>query len=676
MADTLKFPTPPQGDRVDPAKIARVEIFPPIGIARVGNSGATDTGEPDPKSKIEFFYGPEVPGITDVPHVFGVREWSFRDGSGKIKRQAVRFRVYAYDKAGNVLGEINNTGGYTLNWSVHVANKKAAFYCFSGRLRPRNTNLRNPDVDSEPAKGGELSGDPFDQSLEGRKKLIVDPGCQKIARSINAQGEVTPVQLKGKFQGSLPNASDAIDVTLGELRTDPAGRLVFIGGSGVARSIQGPGATTKLVQPEIISEFDSLDWIDSVCDGWVDVQVGHAKRPNLARELPRPHKATVLSAPPKFAWGIDSPVTLYDIMENFYKDEMSYVDHSGTDFYKDIWPVLAGTYRLAWVNAKAFQGHGPRGYGDFLPKESDLSTPNGDPAQRQHIFGRLREPNFRNQDQAHVILMPRLSGDNGDAVEPGTTNDIVGEPIQRFSALTEVQYNRFKDWKDGKFVTGTPYGTKKFIEEYDKAEQPVLLTRAMLEQTIGDPLYPGIEVYWIAKLAEVYDFSSDLKSLHPPFRIDHTKALPGFLSRGLSLPWQSDFDLCNTHWWPSARPDDVFVLPGTEPLGPGGAAHGVSLEDFMNPAVPGIDDMALIATNAPRRKGWARGLRDTPEEVSASFFPGSTDMVQFWTRLGFVKKLELGPATQGKIGAERGAAKQAPPSVWVERERQDINGFT
>lgn len=87
MADNLKLPTPPQGDRVDPLKIARVEIFPPIGIARVGNSGATDTGEPDPKSKIEFFYGPEVPGITDVPHVFGVRDWSFRDGSGKIKRQ-------------------------------------------------------------------------------------------------------------------------------------------------------------------------------------------------------------------------------------------------------------------------------------------------------------------------------------------------------------------------------------------------------------------------------------------------------------------------------------------------------------------------------------------------------------------------------------------------------------
>ena len=37
---------------------------------------------------------------------------------------------------------------------------------------------------------------------------------------------------------------------------------------------------------------------------------------------------------------------------------MQYEDHAGTDFYKDIWPVLSGTYKLSWVNEKAFQGHG------------------------------------------------------------------------------------------------------------------------------------------------------------------------------------------------------------------------------------------------------------------------------------------------------------------------------
>ena len=66
---------------VDPSKVARVEIFPPIGFARVGDSG-TDNGEPDDDSEIQYYYGPEVPGITD--HPFG----KFRDEDGGIKRQA------------------------------------------------------------------------------------------------------------------------------------------------------------------------------------------------------------------------------------------------------------------------------------------------------------------------------------------------------------------------------------------------------------------------------------------------------------------------------------------------------------------------------------------------------------------------------------------------------------
>lgn len=52
----------------------------------------------------------------------------------KLVMQAARFRVYAYDSAGNVLGEINKSSGYTLKWTVHVSNKKAAYYLFSGTI--------------------------------------------------------------------------------------------------------------------------------------------------------------------------------------------------------------------------------------------------------------------------------------------------------------------------------------------------------------------------------------------------------------------------------------------------------------------------------------------------------------------------------------------------------------
>lgn len=72
---------------VDPSKVARVEIFPPIGVARVGDSGTWANGQLDPDNpEIEYFYGPEAPGLDDYP--FG----SFRDSQSRIKRQvSLRF---------------------------------------------------------------------------------------------------------------------------------------------------------------------------------------------------------------------------------------------------------------------------------------------------------------------------------------------------------------------------------------------------------------------------------------------------------------------------------------------------------------------------------------------------------------------------------------------------------
>lgn len=76
-----------------------------------------------------------------------------------------------------------------------------------------------------------------------------------------------------------------------------------------------------------------------------------------------------------------------------------------------------------------------------------------------------------------------------------------------------------------------------------------MLARAMLEQGLGDALYPGIEVYWIAKVDKTYITDDTVSGLNPPFRVDHDVVLPGFLTLGLSLPWQTDFSACNTHWY-------------------------------------------------------------------------------------------------------------------------------
>jgi L-Lysine epsilon oxidase N-terminal len=64
---------------VDPTKIDVIRIYPPIGIARVGNS------------KDGWYIGPEVPGRFDEP-IGG-----FKDAQGAVKRQvsvAHRIRLH------------------------------------------------------------------------------------------------------------------------------------------------------------------------------------------------------------------------------------------------------------------------------------------------------------------------------------------------------------------------------------------------------------------------------------------------------------------------------------------------------------------------------------------------------------------------------------------------------
>ncbi|MBP9180836.1 MAG: LodA/GoxA family CTQ-dependent oxidase, partial [Bacteroidia bacterium] len=57
-------------------EITRVEIYPPLGIARVGNS---------PEA---YFFGPEIPGVREED------KGNYRDEKGRIKRQAARFRLF------------------------------------------------------------------------------------------------------------------------------------------------------------------------------------------------------------------------------------------------------------------------------------------------------------------------------------------------------------------------------------------------------------------------------------------------------------------------------------------------------------------------------------------------------------------------------------------------------
>jgi hypothetical protein len=91
---------------------------------------------------------------------------------------------------------------------------------------------------------------------------------------------------------------------------------------------------------------------------------------------------------------------------------------------------------------------------------------------------------------------------------------------------------------------------------------------------------------------------------------------------------------------------------------------------------PGTDDQKA-AKALTTRKNWTRGLRDTTGEslsvlprcpmvlISVDYisYPGSTDMVTFWSYLGFVKRY---------LGPDPDHPKPPEPPVYLESERRQL----
>jgi L-lysine 6-oxidase len=132
----------------------RYVIGPSIGVARLGNS-------PD-----EFYLEPEEIGGRPIAcdaegnaqEDGGAPAYvtRFKDELGRVKRQAARFRIYRIDDAGNETEVVLQAPDVaSISWTVHLANKKGAWYQFAeleGNLllgegnsyANKNVPLRNP----------------------------------------------------------------------------------------------------------------------------------------------------------------------------------------------------------------------------------------------------------------------------------------------------------------------------------------------------------------------------------------------------------------------------------------------------------------------------------------------------------------------------------------------------
>jgi hypothetical protein len=252
------------------------KIHPAIGVARVGNS-------PD-----EFFVGPERIGEQPAP------PGGFKDAQCRVKRQAARFRIYAHHSDGSV-EEITKAKA-DITWTVHLANKKAAF---GGRGN---------------------SGSASDLTIDPGPRTINGPGQQQLFDN----GKI-------KFSGA-----PATTVPLGEIRSDPNNHLLVLGGVGTSASPLNSGMGDFWKNP---------DWYDDISDGPVTATIKLLSDSST----PAVTGAWVIVAPPKFSPHQDSIMSLYDrIFQVMVKSGLA-TAATTTSYTKDIYPILQRTRDTRWV---------------------------------------------------------------------------------------------------------------------------------------------------------------------------------------------------------------------------------------------------------------------------------------------------------------------------------------
>ena len=190
--------------------------------------------------------------------------------------------------------------------------------------------------------------------------------------------------LKGMFQGS---SDHAIEVRLGDVLTDHAGRLIVLGGFGKSQSV-----ASKPEQQKIGNFADNDDWCDDVSDG----PVGASLQLNGATEKNEVDPAWVIAAPPDFAPPMQNVITLYDVVYNImarFDPSLRVSDSSRVSFSRDIYPIFRRVFNMHWTSDVAAGAHGPDSDAFFVAHLQNLST--NKPEQRdarRRIFRRLRNP--------------------------------------------------------------------------------------------------------------------------------------------------------------------------------------------------------------------------------------------------------------------------------------------
>ena len=566
----------------DPASdsIVRYSVHPAIGVARVGNS------------RTESYLAPEVPGETPMPAD------GFKDATGAIKRQAVRFRVYGYNAAGVPVREIVADEAEIV-WSVHVANRKAAWYEF-------HTALDIPGALPTPRRNADREG-------AARDELRVDPG----AREISGRDLAGVTFTGGRFLGQ--------DVYLGELATDDQGRLIFLGGYGTTYNPTGINVTT----------FANNDgWCDDISDGPVRATL------HIDGRWIEADPGWVVVAPPNYGPSIRAGfVTMYDVVEPVMID-LGWLEDPSVSFAAHILPLFLRLADMQWVNQGALQRFGFGAPDDLTDPALLLRLANPSSANaafRNEWFERFRNPAYA---EMQPDSLPPMYGD--DVAIPATNP-------RQWLVPTKLQFERLRRWAVGDFVDDFDPGAfvPTQLADLPWSQQPAALDRAALESVLGGPFHPGTEITWILRTPSLYSGLFRLKVApqgQPPRqnfgsvltpevalgpRGPLSESGPGDITRWMATPWQTDTASCLSGYEPEIDP----YLPTFWPARvPNHVLTEAAYEVLMDPDTPPEERRAAFA----QRVDWLRFIL-RPNHVESLEL-----MIENWPKLGFVTR-EPGP---------------------------------
>ncbi|MEM8571998.1 MAG: CTQ-dependent lysine 6-oxidase LodA [Pseudomonadota bacterium] len=591
-----------------PAQTPRgYRIHPAIGVARVGDSGSNLS---DPFAHPDTFYvGPE--SIGGLPTEFekdangeAVPVTSFKDRASQVRRQAARFRIYRDDgEGGSEVVRLDDPEIAEIRWTVHVANKKPAWYDFS----EFRGNLMMGAENSYEATGAARRNAAISETQRRRNMLIIDPGPRSvdqpgITAAFDSQIEPDPRTGETYAHVSFPG-SDGIGAelgygtgrlypysidTLGHMKMEDDGGLLVLGGYGRAGGPKAQG----------IESFAGADgFFDDISDGSVHAEITLASGETFTLE------AWVLTGPPKVAPELVNITTLDDIIFDMavrYKAAAPEIFDATTntwktefvvDYDRHIRPIFERMRSYQWTVDVAPM------IGFATPRfdTSDMSEANR--AARERWFSYLRDPGS-DRDWELSPSHQDLFSDDGFPMMPlnSGSNSVTNHDISKFLSLTPTQYFFFRQWSDGKFERGGPRRSRFAPHPIDCAS---------VGNCVGAPMSPGIEVSWSLRNPALFPDDDPYRlSVYDPVAIrqegldpdrDETRGggcQPGDLTKRMAIPWQADFFLCGAQpvnftdpllnklsegsqvehlpapptftavWWPPQRP--LFVYSGAE----------------------------------------------------------------------------------------------------------------